>query len=294
MTRENYTYLIVNKTTGLFYYGSRYSETAKFADLWATYFTSSKTVNELIEKYGEDDFTYEIRKKFDCPIKTQLWETRVIKKFLHHDRCMNKANLGASDPYTKALAGAKTRKQIMCENGLTIQENSNIKVKQTYKDNPDIVKQRTKKTQNTMNIIGEDGLTGYQRIGAKNSGDNNSSKRPETRQKIKESVIKWKKENKKEFYENIDKSKIVYKERGCAEAHSKWMKENNPTRGTIWVNNGKENLRVPSHNIPSGYSKGRIKFKIVRTEHTCPHCNFTGRGPNMKRYHFDKCSKLKK
>ena len=24
-------------------------------------------------------------------------------------------------------------------------------------------------------------------------------------------------------------------------------------------------------------------------EYTCPHCNKTGKGPNMKRYHFDKC-----
>ena len=27
----------------------------------------------------------------------------------------------------------------------------------------------------------------------------------------------------------------------------------------------------------------------TRTEHTCPHCNKIGKGPNMKRYHFDNC-----
>lgn len=27
----------------------------------------------------------------------------------------------------------------------------------------------------------------------------------------------------------------------------------------------------------------------VRTEHTCPYCNKIGKGPNMKRYHFENC-----
>lgn len=28
-------------------------------------------------------------------------------------------------------------------------------------------------------------------------------------------------------------------------------------------------------------------------ERTCPHCSLTGRGPNMLRYHFDNCKKIK-
>lgn len=28
---------------------------------------------------------------------------------------------------------------------------------------------------------------------------------------------------------------------------------------------------------------------VPKPEYTCPHCNYTGRGGNMKRYHFDNC-----
>jgi hypothetical protein len=32
-------------------------------------------------------------------------------------------------------------------------------------------------------------------------------------------------------------------------------------------------------------------IKKVYREFTCPHCNYTGRGGNMKRYHFDNCKR---
>jgi hypothetical protein len=34
-----------------------------------------------------------------------------------------------------------------------------------------------------------------------------------------------------------------------------------------------------------------IKGKPL-VQSTCPHCNLTGRGGNMKRYHFDNCKTL--
>ena len=35
--------------------------------------------------------------------------------------------------------------------------------------------------------------------------------------------------------------------------------------------------------------KGRLSFKIVRTEMKCDICGKVGKGPNMKRYHFNNC-----
>lgn len=62
------------------------------------------------------------------------------------------------------------------------------------------------------------------------------------------------------------------------------------TEDTIWINNGKENRRVKKYDvIPTGYVKGRIKFSVTRPIRTCPHCNKTGKGSNMSRYHFDNC-----
>jgi len=80
-----YTYLIGWSKLNKFYYGVRYSKYAKTDDLWVTYFTSSKVVKTYREKFGEPD-VIEIRKKFDCAKKAQLWEHRVLKKLLSSNR----------------------------------------------------------------------------------------------------------------------------------------------------------------------------------------------------------------
>lgn len=84
-----YTYCITFKPTGKRYYGLR---TAKFCnvlydtgchpdDLWVTYFTSSKMINELISEYGLDSFEVEIRKTFpNDPEKAALWENKVLRR----------------------------------------------------------------------------------------------------------------------------------------------------------------------------------------------------------------------
>ncbi len=53
--------------------------------------------------------------------------------------------------------------------------------------------------------------------------------------------------------------------------------------------NGVINIQVKTamgEELPEGFEWGYI---VTRTEKTCPHCNKTGKGPNMTRYHFDNC-----
>jgi hypothetical protein len=52
----------------------------------------------------------------------------------------------------------------------------------------------------------------------------------------------------------------------------------NPFAGELGRLNNLKRIEAGTHN-----------FTIVRT---CPHCNLTGRGNNMLRYHFDNCKKL--
>lgn len=66
--------------TNTFYYGVRYANGCSPTDLWTTYFTSSKYVNELINTYGKDSFIYEIRKIFNNKQKARLWEHKVLKR----------------------------------------------------------------------------------------------------------------------------------------------------------------------------------------------------------------------
>lgn len=57
----------------------------------------------------------------------------------------------------------------------------------------------------------------------------------------------------------------------------------------IWVNDGSKTLMVSKDSIPEGFKKGRMSISCTRTEMVCPHCSKIGKGPNMKRYHFDNC-----
>ena len=75
-----FTYLITNNLNNKWYYGVRYARNCKTSDLFTTYFSSSKSVKSDIEKYGIDNFKYEIRKTFDTVDEALLWESRVLKK----------------------------------------------------------------------------------------------------------------------------------------------------------------------------------------------------------------------
>jgi hypothetical protein len=79
-----YTYLIKHIPTNKFYYGVRWKNVrlkicAK-DDLWITYFTRSKLIKELIEKYGKESFLFEIRREFDTIEQARKWETKVLKR----------------------------------------------------------------------------------------------------------------------------------------------------------------------------------------------------------------------
>lgn len=96
--RTPYTYLICHKPTGLLYYGSRYARGCHPTDLWATYFTSSTYVADLINEYGKDSFSFEIRKTFDSIQECLDWEERVLRRVYQSDKFLNRNCAGAIRP----------------------------------------------------------------------------------------------------------------------------------------------------------------------------------------------------
>ena len=80
MKRIPYVYLVINKTTGLAYYGSRTAENCNPREFWVTYFTSSKIIKKFIKKYGKDDFEFHIRKTFNTREEALKWELKVLKR----------------------------------------------------------------------------------------------------------------------------------------------------------------------------------------------------------------------
>jgi hypothetical protein len=75
-----YTYYIYHEPTKQHYYGARWARTADPSDFWVTYFTSSRPVKQLIEQYGRDSFSVQIRKVFECGLEARRWEHRVLKR----------------------------------------------------------------------------------------------------------------------------------------------------------------------------------------------------------------------
>lgn len=78
--RIPYTYCIKHLPTGKCYYGSRFAKGCSPKDLWVKYFTSSPIIKDLIKQDGKDSFITEVRKVFDCPIKCQHYENKVLRR----------------------------------------------------------------------------------------------------------------------------------------------------------------------------------------------------------------------
>ena len=96
-----YTYLITNKITNQFYYGSRFRnnnlQRNPSDDLWIHYFTSSVLVKALINEHGADSFSTVVLLESDY--ETCFWsEQKFIKENIRNPLCLNKQY---TDPDTK-------------------------------------------------------------------------------------------------------------------------------------------------------------------------------------------------
>lgn len=98
-----YTYLIGWSNHNLWYYGVRYATTKCLYDtgchpdeLWKTYFTSSKTVDEIRNKLGEPNII-QVRRTFRDAASAQNWEVRVLQRMnvLTNDKWLNAGIAGA-------------------------------------------------------------------------------------------------------------------------------------------------------------------------------------------------------
>ena len=86
-----YTYIITYTSTGEFYIGSRSANRASAVDdLWHTYFTSSKLINERIKSEGTDCFTAQVIDEFDTPEEAFVAEQLMISERISNPLCLNK------------------------------------------------------------------------------------------------------------------------------------------------------------------------------------------------------------
>jgi hypothetical protein len=91
-----YVYLIGWSDQDMYYIGSEYGEITKIANpanLWSTYFTSSKRVKQFCEEYGDPD-VIQVRKTFTNRIETHVYESKILQRLnaRNHPRLLNGNN----------------------------------------------------------------------------------------------------------------------------------------------------------------------------------------------------------
>ena len=125
-----YTYYLYNKTTHQHYYGARWASNCHPSDLWVTYFTSSKKVKKLIEQYGLDSFTVEVRKTFNTVDSCRAWENKVLKRLKVLDK-QHWLNQSYGTPYyLKGIKWSDERKAKAI--GKTLSEEHKLKISKAH------------------------------------------------------------------------------------------------------------------------------------------------------------------
>lgn len=76
---QPYTYLIEHIHTGKKYYGVKFSKDSNPNTFWVDYFTSSKIVKDIINKYGKESFLVKIDKVFNTPEEAVLHELQFLR-----------------------------------------------------------------------------------------------------------------------------------------------------------------------------------------------------------------------
>lgn len=308
MKRIPYVYKITRRDNKEFYFGCKYGVSANPETFWKDYFTSSSKVHQIINYLGKSIFIPEIVKTFDSPKEALMYEEKMIKETIHDAKSLNCA-YGFHTPITNkyrkltdpatgessySLAGkkAKMTKLKTIVNGKNIYQLAGEKLSITLANDDILCKKRVA----SRDYFKKDnrGLTIGDKISLANKG---KSKTEETKDKLSKSVKSWIESN-PEKIKRQTKSMIAAKNRvktnglTSNQEHSIFMLNHNPTKNTIWINNGSINKRVlktKDFKLDDNWHLGRISFKINRVERTCPYCGLVGRGPNMTRYHFENC-----
>lgn len=93
-----YTYLVKHKPSGKVYYGVRIkNDIDPTEDLFIKYFTSSKTIKELIAQDGIEAFEWQVRHEFNDELAAVTWEAKVLQRcrvLEHQDIWLNKNAAG--------------------------------------------------------------------------------------------------------------------------------------------------------------------------------------------------------
>jgi hypothetical protein len=146
----SYTYYLYHIPTGLKYYGARYAnKVSPENDLWIHYFSSSKKVHELIEKYGKESFQYQIRKTFKTKEECLDWEERFLRKInvIKRNDWLN-SNIGGKNFYIPIVTKETREKMSLSQRGkiIPIEQRNKISKKLINRKLPQETKEKMSKS----------------------------------------------------------------------------------------------------------------------------------------------------
>jgi hypothetical protein len=280
-----YFYLIRNKTTGKLYAGCKYGKDADPSNFLTPkgYHTSSSTIKKQIEESGPEAFEILILKtEEECKMHVHTFESRWLKD---HDcvrrkeyynmngpwhpspyspefKCLMLKKYGVQNPIQSPYIREKTKKTVLAKYG-----DSNIMSTEHFK---------TKSVATFRNNYGVDNPSQAEIVKEKKRLTNQKNRGSDTnmgtelfKQQVKETfVLNY-------GVDNPSKSRLVKEKK----------------RQTSLKNFG-----VDHHTkTPEGKAKASEWGKNARANDqyfSCPHCNKTGKGGAMLRWHFDNCKFL--
>lgn len=104
------TFLDPNTKTKKWYIGVKYGKNSHPSDLWSSYFTSSKIVQQLLEAYGPLSFTTKICKCFKNERDAREYEERFIRRAISLGLRLNVQLLNKGIPNKNFANSMKGRK----------------------------------------------------------------------------------------------------------------------------------------------------------------------------------------
>lgn len=282
-----YTYLLKNKTTGLFYYGVKCAKGCHPNTFWINYFTSSKLVKDLIKTYGKNDFEFEIRKTFKSKEAARNHEhvvlrrmkadkradflNRIVYPFLDnknyiivHNITTNKINHWPKDkevPTTHKRGFPPTYKQntpkglIWINNGIV-----ELRIPKESVMIEGFVKGKISGKGSKWFTNGSEDKKIYKGESIPDGFYEGRSNTKHLQQYLFEKDMIWINNGTEE--KKINKNEII---------KDGWIKgylSNKRNKNTKWYNNGKEQKQYREDNVPDGWIKGKLKSSFQKERFT--------------------------